>query len=157
MYYGYRCYNKDREALGWLYTAVSEQELNAIAKEDFLVWCKRWKTKRGAEKNFDYYNQRWHYKSDGGYLQIEQMPELETHQLKDYRETKKRWDKQNVDKVKESKAKYDADNPVWSIRFKDEDGNVLEWLNEERWDNESNQELLMRKLRKLMNLENQGY
>ena len=85
------------------------------------------------------------------------MPELETHQLKDYRETKKRWDKQNVDKVKESKAKYDADNPVWSIRFKDEDGNVLEWLNEERWDNESNQELLMRKLRKLMNLENQGY
>jgi len=153
MYYGYRCYNRDEKPEGWLYTARSEQELNSTKNPNLFSWCKRWKTKRGAEKNFEYYNQRWHHQSDGGYLQIEQMSEFEDNQFKDYRETKKRWDEQNADKVKESKAKYDAENPVWSIRFKDEDENVIQWLNEERWDDESNQDLLMRKLKKLMNLE----
>lgn len=140
MYYGYRCYNKDREALGWLYTAVSEQELNAIAIENFLVWCKRWKTKRGAEKNFDYYNQRWQYKTEGGYLKIEVMPKLIDE------------DEPNGEN---SPPSSDKEESSWTIELDDAD--IIKWLNEERFDAESNQDVIMRKLRKLMNLENEGY
>ncbi|MDJ0726226.1 MAG: hypothetical protein QNJ38_14020 [Prochloraceae cyanobacterium] len=76
-----------------------------------------------------------------------------------YRDIKKKWDKKNQDKVKESKAKYDANNPVWSFRPSSE---LIEWLEEERWDDkddkpETNAALLTRKLNKLMNLERQGY
>ncbi len=76
-----------------------------------------------------------------------------------YRDIKKKWDKKNQDKVKESKAKYDANNPVWSFRPSSE---LIEWLEEERWDDkdgkpENNAALLTRKLNKLMNLERQGY
>lgn len=73
--------------------------------------------------------------------------------------TKKRWDAANSETVKISKAKYDDKNPVWSFRPTTE---LLEWLEQERWDDESgkpetNSALLARKLTKLMNLENQGY
>lgn len=76
-----------------------------------------------------------------------------------YRDIKKKWDKKNQDKVKQSKAKYDANNPVWSFRPSNE---LIEWLEEERWDDddgkpENNAALVTRKLNKLMNLERQGY
>ena len=70
-----------------------------------------------------------------------------------------RWQKKNQDIVRKSKAKYDSKNPVWGIRPDEE---LRKWLEEERWDDEngkpeSNSALVIRKLRKLMKLERQGY
>ncbi|BAZ47092.1 hypothetical protein NIES4102_41380 (plasmid) [Chondrocystis sp. NIES-4102] len=76
-----------------------------------------------------------------------------------YRVAKNNWDKNNPDKIKESKAKYDKDNPVWGFRPTPE---LREWLEKERWDDsdglpETNAALVIRKLEKLMDLEYQGY
>lgn len=73
------------------------------------------------------------------------------------RQSQKKWDANNSDVIQQSKAKYDSNNPVWSVRFKTENQDILDWLNEERYDDETNQDLLIRKLRKLMKMENQGY
>ena len=143
MYYGYRCYNKDGKDEGWLYTAQAERELNPTKNPDFFHWCKRWKTERGARKNFDHYNSRWQSYTKGGYLKIEVMPEMKIEQ--------------NTDNIKESQSKEDENIYVWNLEFKEGDEDILEWLNEQRLDDESNQELVVRKLRKLMNLEQQRY
>jgi len=77
-----------------------------------------------------------------------------------YRATKKEWDKNNPEIIKESKKKYDEKNPIWSFRPSEE---LREWLEEERWDSEedgkpeTNAQLLSRKLNKLMKLEREGY
>ena len=70
-----------------------------------------------------------------------------------------KWDKNHPEIVKKSKAKYDSKNPVWGIRPDEE---LKEWLEEERWNDddgkpESNSALVIRKLKKLMKLERQGY
>ena len=75
MYYGYRCYNSDNKSIGWLYTFGNESEYVWTNTE--LNWCKKWKTERGAKKHFEHYNSRWKFKSKGGYLKIEVMPEFE--------------------------------------------------------------------------------
>lgn len=76
-----------------------------------------------------------------------------------YSETRRNWDKNNPEIIRESKAKYDQDNPVFAFRPTEE---LLNWLEEERWQDEqgkheSNAALLNRKLTQLMNLENQGH
>ena len=76
-----------------------------------------------------------------------------------YRETKDSWDKNNPDKVKKSKAKYEKENPVWGFRPTPE---LKEWLEKERIVDkdgkpESNAALVTRKLEKLMEMEYQGY
>ena len=72
-----------------------------------------------------------------------------------YRVTKNKWDKNNLDKVKESKAKYDKQNPVWGFRPDEE---LRKWLEESKEDEgESNTAVVLRKLRKLMKLEKQKY
>lgn len=76
-----------------------------------------------------------------------------------YRETKTNWNKNNLDKIKKSKAEYDKKNPVWKFRPSVE---LREWLEKERWDDkdgkpETNAALLTRKLEKLMEMEYQGY
>jgi hypothetical protein len=75
MYYGYRCYNSKNEPIGWLYTFNNNTEYAWTDKN--LDWCKRWKTRKGAENNLDRYNSRWQFISKGGYLKIEVMPEFE--------------------------------------------------------------------------------
>jgi hypothetical protein len=72
MYYGYRCYNKDGEPLGWLYTYSNNTEYTWTNKD--FDWCKKWKTQRGARKQFDSCNARWKFVSKGGFLKIELMP-----------------------------------------------------------------------------------
>ncbi|MDV3002518.1 MAG: hypothetical protein N5P05_004173 (plasmid) [Chroococcopsis gigantea SAG 12.99] len=76
-----------------------------------------------------------------------------------YKETRKRWDEQHPEIIKESKAKYNSKNPIWSFRPTPE---LLQWLEEERWDDdEGNPEktsaLIIRKLEKLMKMEREGY
>lgn len=150
-YYGYRCYDSEGNALGWFYTFGYEEELNSTTTN--LDWCKRWKTERGAKKNFDYYNERWKFRKDG-YLKIEIMPEKPP----DIYERQQKWQQENPEVVQKSKAKYDAENPVWSLRIK---ADIREWLEAERWSDETgepetNAALINRKLEKLMKLEQQG-
>lgn len=59
----------------------------------------------------------------------------------------------NPSVIRESKAKYDSKRPVFSFRPKPE---ILEWLEKERKENESDAQLLNRKLGKLMDLEQQS-
>ncbi|MDJ0581680.1 hypothetical protein [Crocosphaera sp.] len=161
MYYGYRCYTDDHEPLGWFYTIHQEQELNWTTNPGLFYWCKRWKTKRGAEKNFSYYQEQWKFyrREKGGYLKIEIMPDVPTLNEKYNRTSQQQWDTKNAKIIKESKDKYDDKNPVWSFRPTTE---LIEWLNEERWDKqdgkpETNAQLVIRKLNKLRQLEYQGY
>lgn len=152
-YYGYQCYDNEGNPLGWLYAHSNDTELAFTTR--IFDWCKRWKTEQGAKKNFDWYNNRWHFKTKGGYLKIEVMPEIPS----DPYQNQQKWQQKNPDTVQESKAKYDAGNPVWSVRLKSE---IREWLEEERWadDNgipETNAALVNRKLEKLMQLERQGF
>jgi hypothetical protein len=141
MYYGYRCYSKDHQPLGWLYTFDCGREY-AWTNID-LDWCKRWKTQKGAEKHFDTCNKCWQFKSQGGYLKIEIMPEIVEEKSKSY---------QHLDSGCESQ-----DKPTW---FFVPDADNRRWLEEERQDEngepESDTALLNRKLTKLRKLEEQG-
>jgi hypothetical protein len=70
-----------------------------------------------------------------------------------------RWDIDHPEIIKQSKAKYDKENPVWGFRPTPE---LREWLEEERWEDEegkpeTNATLVIRKLTKLMKMEQQGY
>lgn len=78
--YGYRCYNKDGEPLGWLYTYSNNTEYTWTDKD--LSWCKKWKTERGASKQFDNCNARWKFVSKGGFLKIELMPDYDDKPVK---------------------------------------------------------------------------
>lgn len=153
MYYGYRCYTKEDEPLGWLYTFDSNLEYAFINER--LHLCKRWKTQKGAKKHFDYYNNNWQFKSKGGYLKIELMPEI----IENKKSSQQRWNEANRDALYQAQENYNQKHPIMSFRPKAE---LLEWLEEERWtdDNgelETDAALLNRKLEKLKKLEQQGF
>jgi hypothetical protein len=151
-FYGYRCYSPDNEPLGWFYAnaAGDYAHTNDLT---YLHRCKYWKTHHSAAKNFDTYNQQWQLDSDGGYLQIETMPDFENppHRA---RLKQKEWDAANPEVIKKSKATYDKKNPILSFRPTPE---IIQWLEEERYDDEPNAALVNRKLEKLRQMENQGY
>ena len=149
MYYAFRCYNRDNKPLGWLYTFHQDSELTYTNNEENFNWCKRWKTKKGAGNNFEYYNKRWQSKTQGGYLKIEVMleasesePPKKSHHLTPLA--------QQEDEPKPS---------AWTFQPTPEN---LEWLEEERQEDEkgnleSDEALLNRKLKKLRTLEQQGF
>lgn len=157
MYYSYRYYDESGKPLGWLYTLKEDCQILWTDNLASLHWCKRWKTERGAKKHQQYYEQLLQSLGLGGYLQVEPIPVSDEQPLTSSRQSQEKWDATHSEIIKESKAKYDSNNPIWAIRFKTEHQEILDWLNEERWDNETNQDLLVRKLRKLMKMENQGY
>lgn len=76
-----------------------------------------------------------------------------------YKITRQKWDKNNQHIVKESKAKYNAKNPILSFRANPE---LLEWLEKERGKDkngklEKTSALIIRKLEKLMQIEKERY
>lgn len=79
--------------------------------------------------------------------------------MSDYTQDRnKTWDELNPEIIKQSKKKYDKKNPIWSFRPNQE---IREWLEEERGETEegkqeTNAQLLTRKLTKLMKLEREG-
>lgn len=157
-FYGYRCYDSNDKALGWFYTTNSGRSCEYTNNPTDLHWAKKWRTSKGAERLFDGENGRWRVFSRGGYLKIEQMPDFKippsSRDLK-----RKKWDAENPDIIKQSKAEYDRKNPVISFRPTPE---LLQWLEEERWNDddgkpETDAALIRRKLEKLMKMENQGY
>ena len=156
-FYGYQCYNPDGVPLGWFYTTDSERACNYTNQSDLLHWGKSWKTKKGAERDFEHENQKWQFSSKGGYLKIEVMPDFEVPVTRNAQK-RKEWDAANPDAIKQSKAEYDRKNPVMSFRPTPE---LIQWLDEGRWDDngkpETDAALIRRKLEKLMEMENQGY
>ena len=106
-----------------------------------LEGAKTWKTERGAnnyltkllvEPGGDKLRNRW--------TTIE-VVEISPQQ---------QWHTKNSGVIKEAKAKYDSKRPVLSFRPKPE---ILEWLERERYEGESDALLLNRKLEELMKLE----
>jgi len=131
MYYGYRCYTKGNEPLGWLYTFDSNLEYAWTNKD--LRLCKRWKTERGAKKHFEHYNNQWQFKSQGGYLKIEIMSDIPEPESKESRRHKilEEW---GDDVVEQTQNKDDEKYSTISFRPKAE---LLQWLEEERKTNDN--------------------
>lgn len=145
-YYGFRCYSPDDQKLGWLERIDRNGIVQTTLDRERLRLCKRWKTERGAKRNFAFYNRQWRDQR-GGYLKIETLPDFPESKNRKY------WDEANPDAIAVSKNKYDRKNPVWSFR---PNSILQEWLNQERFENENNAQLIARKLEKLRKLENQG-
>jgi hypothetical protein len=150
-FYGYRCYTADNVSLGWFYVTGRDYVWTEYPAD--LHWCKRWKTIRGAQKSFDHFNQSWNFRTKGGYLKIEVMPDFE---IPPTRTTLKRqaWDAAKSDPIEQS----DKEPPVINFRPTPD---VRAWLDEERWDNdgviETDSVLVNRKLEKLRKLEDRGH
>ncbi len=68
------------------------------------------------------------------------------------------WNEEHPDIVQKAQAEYNKKRPVWAFRPTPEN---IEWLEEERWDDngkpESDATLLNRKLDKLRRLEQQEF
>ncbi len=156
MYYGYRCYTKEDKPLGWLYTFSCDTEYAWTNKD--LHWCKRWKTERGAKKHFEHYNSRWQFKSQGGSLKIEVMYEISEPESTKSR-CQKILEEWGDHVVIQPQNKSDEKSHTMSFSPTAE---LLEWLEEERGtddngESETDASLLNRKLKKLKNLEQQGF
>lgn len=111
-----------------------------------LAGARTWKTERGAKKYLE------------NHLLVGQQGEKLRQSWKSIEvveiSAQQQWDKQHPDIVKQSKANYDCKRPVLSFRPKPE---IAQWLKQERFPDETNAELLNRKLEKLRQLECQGY
>jgi hypothetical protein len=132
-------FKKDTQ-VRYLIETQGNPEYNAIDSGN-LEGAKKWKTERGAnnyltkllvEPGGDKLRNRW--------TTIE-VVEISPQQ---------QWHTNNPGVIKEAKAKYDSKRPVFSFRPKPE---ILEWLEKERCEGESDADLLNRKLGKLMKLE----
>jgi hypothetical protein len=156
-FYGYRCYDSNGTALGWFYTTNSGRACEYTNNPTDLHWAKKWRTIKGAERLYEGENGRWRVVSKGGCLKIEPMPDFEIPLTRNALKRKK-WDAENPDVIRQSKAEYDRKNPVMSFRPTPE---LIQWLDEERWADDEKPEtdaaLIRRKLEKLMKMENQGY
>lgn len=157
-YFGYHCYTPNGEPLGWLYTYVEEGTEKLAYTNDLstLKRCKYWKRKSTAEKYLEHYNKEFNFQMKGGYIQIEEMPSSENLINKT---SQQKWNEQNPKVIKSTNQKYNQSRPVISFRPPTE---ILQWLEEERWDDEegkpeTNAALVIRKLNKLKKLEDKGY
>ncbi|MEG4959825.1 MULTISPECIES: hypothetical protein [unclassified Microcoleus] len=119
-------------------------EYNAIDSAT-LEGAKKWKTERGAKK---YLESHVLVGRQGEKIQA-RWTEIEVVEIS----AQQQWHTNNPSVIKEAKAKYDSKRPVYSFRPKPE---ILEWLEKERCEDESDADLLNRKLGKLMNLEQQS-
>ena len=110
-----------------------------------LEGAKTWKTERGARK---YLESHVLVGRQGERIQA-RWTEIEVVEIS----PQQQWHTKNSGVIKEAKAKYDTKRPVFSFRPKPE---ILEWLEKERCEGESDADLLNRQLGKLMNLEQQS-
>ncbi|MEG4034605.1 hypothetical protein QUA03_12345 [Microcoleus sp. S36b_A4] len=116
-------------------------EYNAIDSAT-LEGAKKWKTERGAQK---YLASHVLVGRQGERIQA-RWTEIEVVEIS----PQQQWHTNNPGVIKEAKAKYDSKRPVFSFRPKPE---ILEWLEKERCEDETDADLLNRKLGKLMKLE----
>jgi hypothetical protein len=109
-----------------------------------LETAKTWKTEKGAKK----YLETHLFIGRAGERLKKAWTDIEVVEIS----PQQRYQANNPEVIRESKAKYDVKRPVFSFRPKPE---ILEWLEKERSPDETDAELLNRKLGKLMELEKQ--
>lgn len=107
-----------------------------------LEMAKTWKTEKGAKK---YLETHLFIGRQGERLRA-MWTDIEVVEVS----PQQQWHTNNPKVIRESKAKYDVKRPVLSFRPKPD---ILEWLEKERKENETDAELLNRNLGKLMQLE----
>lgn len=107
-----------------------------------LETAKTWKTEKGAKK----YLETHLFIGRAGERLRAMWTDIEVVEIT----PQQQWHANNPEIIRESKAKYDSKRPVFSFRPKPD---ILEWLEKERYESESDAELLNRKLGKLMKLE----
>lgn len=110
-----------------------------------LETAKTWKTEKGAKK---YLETHLFIGRQGERLRA-MWTDIEVVEIS----AQQQWHTNNPSVIKAAKAKYDSKRPVFSFRPKPE---ILEWLEKERCESETDAQLLNRKLGKLMNLEQQS-
>ena len=124
----------------YLIETQGNPEYNAIDSGN-LEGAKKWKTERGARK---YLESKVLVGRQGERIQAKwttvEVVEISAQQ---------QYHTNNPEVIRKAKAKYDSKRPVLSFRPKPE---ILEWLEKERYENETDAELLNRKLGKLMKL-----
>ena len=118
-----------------------DPEYNAVDSAT-LETAKTWKTEKGAAK----YLETHLFIGRAGERLRAMWTDIEVVEIT----PQQQWQANNPEIIRESKAKYDVKRPVFSFRPKPE---ILEWLERERYESESDAELLNRKLGKLMKLE----
>ena len=118
-----------------------DPEYNSVDDAD-MEYAKTWKTEKGAQK---YLETHVFVGRPGDRLRV-RWTTIEVVEIT----PQQQWHINNPQVIRESKAKYDIKRPVLSFRPKPE---ILQWLERERCENESDAELLNRKLGKLMKLE----
>ena len=118
-----------------------DPEYNAVDSA-ILETAKTWKTEKGAAK----YLETHLFIGRAGERLRAMWTDIEVVEIT----PQQQWQANNPEIIRESKAKYDVKRPVFSFRPKPE---ILEWLERERHESESDAELLNRKLGKLMKLE----
>ena len=116
-------------------------EYNAIDSAT-LEGAKTWKTERGAKK----YLESHVLVGRQGERILARWTAIEVVEIT----PQQQYHANNPEVIRNSKAKYDSKRPVFSFRPKPD---ILEWLEKERCDSETDAELLNRKLGKLMKLE----
>ena len=116
-------------------------EYNAIDSAT-LEGAKKWKTEWGARK---YLESKVLVGRQGERIQA-RWTTVEVVEIS----AQQQYHTNNPEVIRKAKAKYDSKRPVLSFRPKPE---ILEWLERERYESETDAELLNRKLGKLMKLE----
>ncbi|WP_449416008.1 hypothetical protein [Phormidium nigroviride] len=104
--------------------------------------AKIWKTERGARK---YLETHVLVGREGQRLRA-RWASIEVVEIS----PQQQWHANNPEVIREAKARYDSKRPVISFRPSPD---ILKWLEDERYNEESNTQLLNRKLEKLMQLE----
>lgn len=132
---------KNDTQVRYLIETQGNLEYNAIDSGN-LEGAKKWKTERGAQK---YLESKVLVGRQGERIQA-RWTAIEVVEIS----PQQQWHTNNPDVIKEAKAKYDSKRPVFSFRPKPD---ILEWLEKERCEGESDADLLNRKLGKLMKLE----
>ena len=131
---------KNESQVRYLIETQGNPEYNAVDSGN-LEGAKKWKTERGARK---YLESKVLVGRQGERIQAKwttvEVVEISAQQ---------QYHTNNPEVIRKAKAKYDSKRPVLSFRPKPE---ILEWLEKERYENETDAELLNRKLGKLMKL-----
>lgn len=137
-------FKKDSQQVRYAIQTQGNPEYNPI-DSGTLEGAKTWKTERGARK----YLETHVLVGRQGERIIARWTAIEVVEIS----AQQQWHTNNPSVIKAAKAKYDSKRPVFSFRPKLE---ILEWLEKERCENESDAQLLNRKLGKLMKLEQQS-
>jgi hypothetical protein len=132
---------KNESQVRYFIETQGNPEYNAVDSGN-LEGAKKWKTERGARK---YLESKVLVGRQGERIQA-RWTTIEVVEIS----AQQQYHTNNPEVIRKAKAKYDSKHPVLSFRPKPE---ILEWLERERYEGESDARLLNRKLEELMDWE----